>query len=807
MRPIHRLAAGFLTANVLAAGPALAHPRLAFEIKPQPAPDALIAFASQAKITLGGGLACHGRAAALSGRYTVTEGLTRLLAPTDCGFQVLDAHTVRIVRAAPPPPPPAPAPQPSAPARPEAPPADLSEVIVTATRRPTAEGRAPSAVTVITQDQLTARGAADTHDISQLVAGLSMTNLGPGRDKLMLRGLSDGAFTGRTQSTVGTYLDKVPLNYNAPDPDLYLADVKQVEVLRGPQGALYGGGSLAGVYRIVTRAPEPGVVYDSVSAEGALTHTGSPSYAFEVVANRPTPLGGAVRLVAYSEVRGGYLDDVNLRRSHVNETRRNGARIALALPLSPEWTLTLGAAGQMIRSSDAQYITQDDMAPRRRRANYIQESHLNRFGEVRATVEGSGSWGRFESSTALVRHNFSSRFDASAALADPDEDPLLLAVFDQPSRSVMAVEDATLFSPDDQRLQWLVGVFAMSSHEKINPALNIGSRRGGPLKQYYTEARSDDRNEVAVYGEASYALTSRWTVALGLRGFHTHIRTRSQVTVGWDGEGGDVFDQSAVFQGWSPKLILSYTAPSGALFYGLVSQGYRPGGFNTGGLYPLDRDSAMFSPDKLWNYEIGAKATFLDGRLKARGALFYERWSSLQSDQFDYLGLAYTTNVGDARNLGLETELTYRPTERLTIQANALFNRPSLGGDDFGADAETRKRFALPAVPDISGAVSVVYEHPLGHNRSLLFGADEAYIGRSRPTFDPDDSKQMGGYIASRLMLQFRTQRWRLSGVVDNPWNSSGDTFAFGNPFNFGESRQITPLRPRTFKLSLTASF
>src|SRR5207302_3349176 len=104
---------------------------------------------------------------------------------------------------------------------------------------------------------LFATRAVDVRDTAGQLAGVLMTNLGPGRDKLLMRGLSDGAFTGRARSTVSTYLDDAPINYNAPDPDLRLTDVERVETMRGPQGALYGSGALAGVYRIVTNKPDP----------------------------------------------------------------------------------------------------------------------------------------------------------------------------------------------------------------------------------------------------------------------------------------------------------------------------------------------------------------------------------------------------------------------------------------------------------------------------------------------------------------------------------------------------------------------
>ncbi len=136
------------------------------------------------------------------------------------------------------------------------PPVTVSEVLVTATKRVRNQRQLAVAVTAIPRDELAATGSTDAGEASGQLGGVLATNLGPGRNKLLLRGLSDGAYTGRARSIVATYLDDIPINYNAPDPDLRLVDVERVEVARGPQGALYGAGSISGVYRIVARKPD-----------------------------------------------------------------------------------------------------------------------------------------------------------------------------------------------------------------------------------------------------------------------------------------------------------------------------------------------------------------------------------------------------------------------------------------------------------------------------------------------------------------------------------------------------------------------
>jgi len=260
--------------------------------------------------------------------------------------------------------------------------------------------------------------------------------------------------------------------------------------------------------------------------------------------------------------------------------------------------------------------------------------------------------------------------------------------------------------------------------------------------------------------------------------------------------------EDASFAGLSPKVSLSYEASSNLLLYGLASQGYRPGGFNTGGLITPAR---LFRSDRLWNFETGAKASFWNGRLKLETALFYVVWRDIQTDQYLRSGLSYTDNVGDARNLGWESELTWRPTARLMLQASSIVNRPELTRSNPASSAQPH--LGLPGVPDLSFSLLGIYERPLRGDYSLLLSAEASYVGHSRLTFDPALSPTMGGYGSAKISAQLKTSRWRFGLFLSNPANVAGDTFAYGNPFSFGPVRQVTPQRPRTVSLLLSADF
>jgi len=194
-------------------------------------------------------------------------------------------------------------------------------VVITAQRYPNLPGRTPYAISVVAADRLERQALTSLHDLAGQVAGMTVTNLGPGRDKVLLRGLSDGAFTGQAQSMVSLYLDDVPITYSAPDPNLRLTDLERVEIMRGPQGTLYGGGSLGGVMRIATRKPDLDRYSASVLTGLGFTQGGGGGSEFEVVANLPLIRGrAALRALLYREAQDGYIANPSLGLSRVNNS-------------------------------------------------------------------------------------------------------------------------------------------------------------------------------------------------------------------------------------------------------------------------------------------------------------------------------------------------------------------------------------------------------------------------------------------------------------------------------------------------------
>jgi iron complex outermembrane receptor protein len=348
--------------------------------------------------------------------------------------------------------------------------------------------------------------------------------------------------------------------------------------------------------------------------------------------------------------------------------------------------------------------------------------------------------------------------------------------------------------------------------ENTTSTVLTGASAAGLTSTLYDEQRRDQLDEAAVYGDASYAVTDQITVSAGLRASRMGVSTGSVVDAPLTGQSRD-FSGRAGFTGWSPKLSLDYALSKTSHLYALASQGNRAGGFNTGGPIGVTFVTApnvaglhrTFAPDDLWNFEVGVKTRLFGDRVELRSALFYDAWHNIQTDQFLASGLSYTANAGDGRNYGAETELVVRPTEHLSFEANALFNNPELTRPAPGFLANGPE--GLPGVPDVSVGARVAWQRPINDDWSTLLSAEDDYVGRSHVTFDPTQSPVMGGYQLDRATAQLIGRRWRLMLDVINPTNEGGNTFSYGNPFDFRQIREATPQRPRTYRLLLGYAF
>ena len=786
------------------AGAALAAEPVRFVIPAQRLPDAVLAFGSQSGVSVGSGAAAScGRSRTVVGSYEIEEALTRLLAGTGCTWRRLDARAFVIV--------PAPAVERRWPWRPsrapasnltlDAAPTQLAELVVTATKQDTALSQAPYALSVLDGHDFDSATRRDTADLAMRLSGLTITNLGPGRNKIFVRGLADGPLTGQTQAMVGLYLDDTRLTYDVPDPDLRLIDVERVELLRGPQGTLYGAGSIGGILKIVTRPPDLTSYGAEVFAGATATEGTGLSRSADVVLNAPIlreRLG--LRVAAYSEVITGAVDDVNLGLDNTGDTTRQGARISALWRIDPDWSLRLGYVAQTLHSDDSQYA----FSPLggERRALSLREPSSNDFDGLWATLSGDLGWGRLKIDAAMQSHGLDRRYDAtSAAGRFGGVGPM---AYDESDSIEALVTEATLASRPGGRLDWLVGVFATEySHDRTGDLIQLA-----PLRHLYESQRRDHTDESALYGQASWAFTDRLRVTAGARLFRLGVET--QATALQNGVTTDALDDDRSDSGFAPKIVIEYALRDKVLIYVQSSEGYRAGGFNAGasagqayapvgGLQPY----RQFRSDELVSYEAGARIRAWNDSLAVRMALFVIDWRGIQSDRLGADGLPFTGNIGNAQNIGFEGELAWA-SGPWRIDANLMLDDPDLNDPDPG--------FPLPSKTNLSGVPNVVAN--LSARRDLTVVSRPAwisgslgYVGASNLTFSSTERSPMGDYWSSDLAAGLDFEAWSATLRLDNVLGFEGNTFAYGNPFLVGVTEVTTPQRPRSLTVSISRRF
>lgn len=787
-------AAGLLTASLFAPATQAADRRFDLNLSPRALPQALIDLSAQSGLSIGGvdPATCDARPRAVTGRHTAEQALKRLLSGSTCRAERIDAVTYRLVRA--------PRPQPAAlkfPARPVVPPSD-DDIPLIVVRHPARVFDTPAGISVVAPPLLSGNDT-DLSTLAPHVAGMTVTNLGPGRDKIFLRGISDSVLTGRTQSTVGLYLDDTPITYNAPDPDLLLVDMARLEVLKGPQGNLYGQGALSGVVRLVTNKPALDHFEAEVGASLGTAAEGQPSWRTSGMVNLPLPGEAAVRAVLWDEKSAGFIKDEALTKNASNDTRRSGGRLSFKWQATPTLTLDSTLSVQDLRSSNSQYVI-GRRGPYRR-ALALAEPHDNIFQNLAVGLTRETDTGTWRVAFNRLRHKIHSGYDAQPIGRYVTISNSGVFYFEEDQTIRLSSLEASYVSPPDRRLRWLAGLFAARSEESFTPRLiDVFTQR-----ILYDEDRSDRIDDVAAFAKVTWDFAPKWSVSAGLRAQRSHHRTLSDISqvrlVDYAMAGRVTGDIKATPV--THELMLSYEPSTQWLVYLLSSDGFRTGGFNTTtSQRTIIPDT--YEGDRLHSLEAGFKYRTLGGRLRLDAALFHIDWRDIQSDQLRATGLPVTLNIGDGRNTGIEVEAGWRPDDDLTLQLRAQISDPTLH--------ETNPIYAkvsedgMPYISRHNASLSAQWRKPLlGH--PLHHTAVLSYRGGSPLNYGISQVIWMKGYTNLDLSSAADFGPYALSVRVTNATGNKSNSFAYGNPFALETASQTTPLRPRTYWLSVSRRF
>jgi outer membrane receptor protein involved in Fe transport len=650
------------------------------------------------------------------------------------------------------------------------------DIVVTALKREQQLLTVPAAISVMDGTRFgSASVARGSSDLAEEVVSVFSTNLGPGRERLFLRGVADSPFNGPTQSTVGLFLDDSRINFALPDPDLRLVDVDHVEVLRGPQGTLYGTGALGGIVRIITNRPQLDQWGGGVALEGSSVSHGDTGGALEGFINAPLAEGSlALRAAAYIDSTGGWIDDTLRDRSNINRATRIGARVNLRWMPSPDWTVDISVVAQDLKARDTQYATSGMT-----RANAIAEPQRNQFFLARIEARGPIGALDFLSSTAIENNQIDSRFDASS-VATQQGLPAPLA-YDEQRRIYLISQEFRLSNPRD-RHRWVVGV-------SIIDAINVLEGNFVPLSSVAKQARLQGNLtlEAAAFGEATLQLAEALDLTIGLRAFTAQIADDPR----------DIEGPGTRRDGFTPSATLSWHPGNNVLLWARYASAIRPGGRNRTGV-----DTAVtFKSDDLKSLELGNRLTLLDGHLVLSTAIFGLKWRNLQSDRINLDGLVTTANIDDAINYGVETDARAQWHD-LSLEASLTRQHGRLAS----REPTTGKRPRLPVLPDLSARARLSWDRSFGPWTAGTYVAAN-YWGSAQLGFDPAFPQRIPARLLVSVGASIARDGWRASLSISNLLDSRKDSFAFGNPFSFRTTPQYTPLQPRTFGVRFERSF
>jgi outer membrane receptor protein involved in Fe transport len=611
----------------------------------------------------------------------------------------------------------------------------LDEIVVTAEKRAETLQSVPLAITALSGAALENSGAASFEDIALSAPSVSFVTMGPAQDKVVMRGITSGLGFDAQAPATGYYIDDTPvsLGFSSGGTDLTLFDIDHVEVLRGPQGTLYGGGAMGGAIRVITNKPDLTSFGGEVEATGADIADRAGQYAVNSVLNAPLINDQlAVRLVETYTQQGGWIDNVEQNRDGVNSSTKAGGRAELLWQPTADFSAKLSGSYQ---HTTAQGLPTEDLSPGKKplygdltELLYVSEAQSATTAVANLALNYSLPWATIESSTSYFHEQTLRPSDGTlgngvllpAALHLPPE--LYLTAPDDGGHSY--VEELRLVSASSHPFKWVVGAYYQRDDIIINRSdtfLPGQTLSASPVIVYLTTTTRDTK---ALFAEGTYDLTDHWHLTAGARG--TTAPTTFDTTVYGlaFGEKYSTASKAIIASGsqssndFSPKLELTYTPIEQLLFYTEVAKGFRPGSPNPVLPPTIQGVPAELKPDRLWDYELGAKTQWLDGRLVANGDIYYITWNDMQvttstpasatQPAFPYLG-----NAGDAISKGAEFELDARlsPAWRVSLSGNyddAYFTQ-------YNSDLKVSPGERIASVPKLSGSVATDYSVPINN--------------------------------------------------------------------------------------------
>lgn len=727
-------------------------------------------------------------------------------------------------------------------------------IIVTAQKREETVLDIPLSVTVLAGERLERLQADNFLDYVALVPGFGVVQDAPGSARLILRGIN----TGSVSSTLGVYVDETPFGSStslangavlAGDFDTF--DVARIEVLRGPQGTLYGANSLGGVLRFVTNEPRFDAYEARLQSALEVTEGGGLGWSGNGAVNVPLGAAAAFRASGFYREDAGYIDTTGAPAEDINDAQSYGGRASILFQPNQALSVRLTAIYQNLRvdgrsAYDADPLTLEPLdtdpftlAPlggKLTRAQFFPEPQDVEYQLYNGTINWDLGFATLTSATSYGELDQKQTSDQSiplgalitdlyAMFAGTTEDLGLILTNNINQKKI--TQEVRLASPSSDRFEWLIGgyftredalldqallPFELATQDLIDPAL-LG------FPDFLILFLDSQYTEYAAFANATWHVTDRFEISGG--GRYSYNKQESEQFQ--DGAFQLLVGQPAplILTGESSEDVLTWSAAprfevnDHVSLYARAAKGYRPGGPNVvppgaGPDYPV-----QFTADSLINYEVGVKAQSADGRIALDAAAFYIDWSDI------LIFASFPTAIGDfganangdtARSLGAEFTATVNPVKGLTLIVNGAYTDAELTADTppivGGLDGDR-----LPFVPQWTSTVGVDYERPVFGDATAFVSAIWRYVGEQAAGFDAafraffGQRQEIPDYHTLDLRSGVIFGRWTLSVYARNVTDARGVTSTgfFGS--RPGLAVSAAAIRPRTFGVSLNAKF
>ena len=661
--------------------------------------------------------------------------------------------------------------------------ADTAEgnvIIVTATKRNTTIQDVPFSINAQTQEDIQRSGAVTLEDLSRNVAGLTIQNLGPGQSQVSVRGISAGQVV-RDQpgvkEQVGVYLDETVISLSLFTPDIDLFDLNRGETLRGPQGTLFGSGSVGGTIRYITNQPKVGVTEGLVEANLNAIDGGNMGGHIKGAINVPLGDNAAVRAVGYYTRYAGFIDARGPGGGeNVNDGERYGGRIALTFEPSDNLSITPRFIYQKITANgfnrqETYNLFANRFTPTRPAVQLGEREQFLLLPEkfedetmiADLTVKvGLGDDLELTSVSSYINRDILVSRDASALtgsvsvdLGFPDAAVLLPSNLRDTTDLETFTQELRLASDYDGPFQWLLGAFYSDvkrdyrqrlptpgydafTDATLGAGTSAAVANGFPANSPFNSDLPFDIKQFAVFGEVSYEITEQLTFTAGGR-YYDFEESRVITTGGLFANGDSRVVDETASDGITPRFLLSYKVSPDVTINAQASQGFRLGGVNDPLNTPLcnAQDLALFGgfqdydDEKLWNYELGVKTQ--GNGFTFNAAAFYNDISNLQVTlDAGSCSSRIVFNVPEAHVAGIEAELGLSLAPGLNLSLSGSLIESEFDSTLPGALAPAtgiRNGNRLPSVPEFQLSANGSYEWDLGTSTTAFVAGSFQHVG------------------------------------------------------------------------------